>query len=117
MPKRATGPRRGLARQGPRQGRYHGLCRARGAAMTPRPIAGTPMTASPAGARQGLSRQERLMPRYSPDATHCVICTWTLRAVRKHVDTCSARCFRTLLTLQRDARLAYPHLARQIVAG
>jgi predicted nucleic acid-binding Zn ribbon protein len=50
------------------------------------------------------------MPRYSPTATHCVICGRPLRAVRQHVDTCTAKCFRTLLALQRAARAAYPRL-------
>jgi hypothetical protein len=50
------------------------------------------------------------MPRYSPDATQCVMCGRPLRTVRKHVDTCTETCFRRLLTLQRAARAAYPRL-------
>jgi len=35
--------------------------------------------------------------------TRCVICGKTLAFLRKHVDTCGERCYKTLLERQRDA--------------
>lgn len=38
------------------------------------------------------------------DVRSCVICGRTLSPSRVHVDTCGDRCFRRLLTVQRNAR-------------